>query len=705
MLTDEQQAVITAVRDGYHVCVTALPGCGKTHVAMAVIDACTDPTVLVLMYNRSLNETTTQRLLQTCWTQPVNKRVRSYTFHGVMAAMTSETCYSDTHMDTLLDRLEQGHINTSDWVMSDFSLLIIDEAQDLRPSLFRLVRLLIARVCTRRHDLRVLLLGDPRQVLYHFYNHDRADSRFLRLGPELLAGVNTREWRQLALTHSFRITPPIAAFLNSLIPNHQMIPCNDRGHSSHEPKSRPVRILVCDVYMDTPSLLPPLLHGYADNEVLILANSTNARSPMRQAVQALIMTGHRVTVQRSGGLATEMETTTKSGNTTDTQHHHVGVQVQTFCAAKGLESRLVIVIHTGPLFTDHLPSSVYVALTRSHGELVILQQVSTVTFHMLTRFCADSSIRDHVQIWLHRNIAPPQQTQSLTTCSNPAPTVTDNVEVATMFTYISAQFLQELMHEYVLCQYDEKPVDESYQRLCLDGRDDLLLRTLVLAIEYQRRREIPSCCTILTTSTLPRVQQLHRRALDMLEWQVPHHIPWSKKQLIMKLPAFAMLALALDATAFYSDRLPIIQGFHTCVQPCVIQRMQTLWRLTQHWVPNTMTRFYTRQSRRIGNIRLHTRPMLVGEDCIVHVVSRRTVDIDTWLTVAMSAVVCRRTRAYVLNVYTNNIAEIYINTAQHEAFVNAVIQRKSIIAPNLPDEEFIHHYQMDISNDEPDVFL
>ena len=81
------------------------------------------------------------------------------------------------------------------------------------------------------------------------------------------------------------------------------------------------------------------------------------------------------------------------------------------------------------------------------------------------------------------------------------------------------------------------------------------------------------------------------------------------------------------------------------------------------------------------------------------------MDIDTWLTVAMSAVVCRRTRAYVLNVYTNNIAEIYINTAQHEAFVNAVIQRKSIIAPNLPDEEFIHHYQMDISNDEPDVFL
>jgi hypothetical protein len=364
-ITAEQQRAVGAVLEGRHIQVVAMPGSGKSRLAYELIQQATDDaTTLMLVYNRALNVESAARLARL---ELGERQAKTYTFHGLVSAITGTVCCTDQHSDT-------------SFPYAHFSLLIIDECQDVRPTFFRLIRWLCHVVCQQRARLRVVLLGDPRQLLYDFYNKNRADERFLTLGAQLLHTVNHRVWDTHCLTQSFRSTYPIAVFLNTLARGHTMRP-RDNLLGVDRP---PVEIIVCDIHRDIPRLLDAghlaggCLYGVSPSETMLLCSSLNARSPIRPLVKLLASRGIPVSVKRSGDLA---------------DHHHDdgaaahGVRCSTFCATKGLEARVVIVVSDRPLFVDPVcENSLYVALSRSNHRLVIFQAARAVCPEALDAF-------------------------------------------------------------------------------------------------------------------------------------------------------------------------------------------------------------------------------------------------------------------------------------------------------------------------------
>jgi superfamily II DNA or RNA helicase len=138
-LTTEQQEIIDHVKNGHHVSVDALPGSGKSRVAYEMIRQCTeDTTVVLLMYNRTLCDSTMEQIRQLDLDPARN--IQSFTFHGLASALTGTVCHNDTHLTQAIETLGQ---TPTPWLYGDFSLLLVDEAQDLRPDLLRLVHYLV----------------------------------------------------------------------------------------------------------------------------------------------------------------------------------------------------------------------------------------------------------------------------------------------------------------------------------------------------------------------------------------------------------------------------------------------------------------------------------------------------------------------------------------------------------------------------------
>ena len=322
MLTPQQQSIIDIVIRGNHVSVIAMPGSGKSRVSYELIGQCTD-NVLLLMYNRGLCDVTTEYIKSKSIC--VDRKVKAFTFHGVVSSLSGSDCHNDRQISYMLKNMK--HEPT--WPMSDFTLLIIDEVQDMRPDFIHIVHYLIESVCTSRDKLRIVLLGDPKQLLYDFYNHNRADTRFLTLGDIIFRPTNDRVWEKCTLTKSFRSTIPVTNFINALLPGHNM-----QSGGVHGP---PVSMIVCDIYSETSAKLLLLTTMFDPEDIMVLCASLNRNSPVRHAVRTLVAHGVPVHVQRSGNIRELVPTTQE--NTTGC------IRFKTFCSTKGLEAKLVVVYH------------------------------------------------------------------------------------------------------------------------------------------------------------------------------------------------------------------------------------------------------------------------------------------------------------------------------------------------------------------------
>lgn len=367
--TSEQDDAIQSVLDGYHVQVMAIPGSGKSRLAYETIRRCDDECMLVIVYNRALNDSTTDRLQSM---DIGDRRVKSYTFHGLVSALTNRVCFNDQQLFQFIEELPVSTESiVENWKWADFSLLIIDEAQDMRPSFFYILKWLIGHVCQRKDDLRIVLLGDEHQLLYDFYSHDRADARFLSMGMDLLKDVNRRSWKEHRLSRSFRSTMSVSVFLNTLLGYKHMLP-------KSQDSSEPVDLFVCDIYTDVVPIVRKGLDngkifGFVPGDTMVLCQSMNQWSPAKGLVDLFIDKHIPIYVNRSGSLS-DTQPFVLDTEYTKTDDIQDVVSFKTFCSSKGLENKLIIVINSRPLFEKpRCENSLYVGLSRSSNRMMIFQ--------------------------------------------------------------------------------------------------------------------------------------------------------------------------------------------------------------------------------------------------------------------------------------------------------------------------------------------
>lgn len=273
--------------------------------------------------------------------------------------------------------------------LPEFSILVMDEQQDMTPILKRFVDKIIrdrdkivrdrsVGLKTKRQkavvrDLRVVVLGDRRQEVYGFNN---ADSRFLTMAsrPEIFGYINDHAWTSADQSTSNRVTQQNVNFINQ-----QMLkrPLGEamravRTQNEHGVAFPKPRYVVCDPYNDLLDEILRLLKidGLSPTDIIVLAPSVRGSSPAIYLANDLALKG--IPAFRSDSDISDIAPEVAHGK----------VLICTYHQAKGIERKASVVLgfdqnyHT---WYDKLPTTPnatsnpqYVAATRALEHLVLI---------------------------------------------------------------------------------------------------------------------------------------------------------------------------------------------------------------------------------------------------------------------------------------------------------------------------------------------
>lgn len=228
--------------------------------------------------------------------------------------------------------------------LPDFSVLVMDEQQDMTPILKRFVDKVIRdkgfggkskRAGAPKDSLRVVVLGDRRQEVYGFNN---ADSRFLSMAarPEVFGYVNNCAWTSADQSTSNRVTQQNVEFINQQMLK-QSLGSGMRAVRDHNelgiafPKPRYV---ICDPSEDLFDEAMRLLNlkNMSPSDIIVLAPSVRGSSPAIFLANSLALEG--IPVFRSDSDVSDIAPEVARGK----------VLICTYHQAKGIERKASVVL-------------------------------------------------------------------------------------------------------------------------------------------------------------------------------------------------------------------------------------------------------------------------------------------------------------------------------------------------------------------------
>jgi hypothetical protein len=211
----EQRVVLDAVASGGCAAVTSVAGSGKTTLMLQIAADLQrrqpGRQALIVTYNRALRDECDERIRQL----GLKTTVRSYTLHSLVAMSAGASCKNDTEMLKITESWNSGATVPASLPCG---VVLLDEVQDLRPSFYSALRHILRAANPGGQSMQMVLVGDPKQLLYDFpgYGSDKASAQYLERPSEFFGGELTRgrEWRQLQLSVSYRLTPSMASVVN-----------------------------------------------------------------------------------------------------------------------------------------------------------------------------------------------------------------------------------------------------------------------------------------------------------------------------------------------------------------------------------------------------------------------------------------------------------------------------------------------------------
>lgn len=338
----EQEVIISALMAGANVVADCVAGSGKTTTVLIAAERMAEEKILQLTYNSSLKKEVRQKAAHLS-----NMEVHSY--HSLAVKFYYEGAHTDAGLNRVVDE------NMPLKRQKKVKLLVIDEAQDMTLLLFKFTRKFIADV---GGISQLLVMGDRFQSIYEFKGSDR---RFLTLADQ----VWQRPFQKCDLSHSYRLTAPMASFLN-----------HDVLHSSriHATKAGPTVTYYAMGYSSTRlySLLRAKMK--TDAEVFVLSPSlksnANHPTPLQAFENILVKNHHKV-----------YYSTAEDKVLTDDVIENK-IVFTTFHQAKGRERKIVVVFGVDdsyPRYFDRVTpretcsNAMYVALTRATHDLIVIQ--------------------------------------------------------------------------------------------------------------------------------------------------------------------------------------------------------------------------------------------------------------------------------------------------------------------------------------------
>ena len=733
--SNEQQQIIDDVMNKVNVVGMACPGSGKTTLAMQIAASLPpERKVLLLTYNRALADTTSMRVRELHRDMVEDGKIPSrfgvYTYHGLLSSLSRQVVNNDVSFFECIESLEECVPEPHKWRLADFDLLIMDEAQDMRPLFWKLVKFLVTKVCHKPDDLNVMVVGDVNQMLYDFYADNSADTRFMTQASVLFGNVNTKPWVFRTLSTSFRLTTPIAKFVNTVFA--LTTPIQPRPNSIDAP---PVILMVADVYKDTASLVASLLRQYDPQDVFILCPSLNERSPAVPLVNMLLSMGVHVHVGRSGTISDSCPQTLLSLT-------NQKVQTKTFHAGKGLESKCVVVINNKPLINPKLDCANFVAMTRSSEKLIIVQSYRHVTMSILNQLAVQLDDRT-IDIRVYRK--PPAQVTLR------KERIVDEFCPNDMFAFVDVCQLVPLLPLFTVNTIREgiTPCFSS------NNDEDHEMDTILLVAEYQEQQISNYARTLVHSTRLSNGTNINTNVLGIvgnslkiaLNYLFTGRLPKIVYKLLMnhnndtslgrltreaikniktvrevgddnvtflqrRLPAFASISTCIDAITGYKEKLAVVNNFSFILQSAVFDRLergvhnvQTL--LERHRNGSVMfeagieSRVSVRQASNEENAdeevkKIYLRgiaPILVPDELIINLVHKPTVGSTDFLETILMGDVAVVKEVYLVNLYDGAVFDVKLKVDYGTLMLKS-IEAKTAEATKLSDREFTRKFTL-----------
>jgi hypothetical protein len=343
-ISDEQQVIINYVKTGVNVNIDAVAGSGKTTTSLYIAKNNSDKNILLLTYNAKLKLETKEKakLLNL-------SNIEIHSYHAFCVKYFYKKGFNDTGILEFLKLKHKPEYNQE----YNYDIVIIDEAQDMNPLYYELTLHILKKLT----KYQLIVMGDRKQTIYAF---NKADNRFLVYSPHIYKGY----WQNSVLSTSYRITIPIARFLNECCKGTLPITACKNGEK--------VKYIICDAYGQKPFLkvMDYLQMGYEFSDIFILSPSVRSdKSPVRKLANLLTMNDIPIFVPTSD--EEHLDEDILKGKIVFSSFHQV----------KGLERKVVFVFSFDSGYfeyydkngtKDQIPNTLYVAATRAKEHLILI---------------------------------------------------------------------------------------------------------------------------------------------------------------------------------------------------------------------------------------------------------------------------------------------------------------------------------------------
>lgn len=349
----EQQLVIHHLMDGYNVVVDSVSGSGKSTTILAAAEQMPDSRILQLTYNAMLRHEVVEKAQKRCL-----KNIEIHTFHSLAVKYYRK----DAHQDIVLRKIIRDNTPPMKTIPK-FQFVFLDESQDMTLLYFMFI---VKFLRDMGEIIQVCILGDYKQGIYQFKG---ADIRFLTKAPQIWSHyslLRTREFRECSLNTSYRITYPMAHFVNDVMLGETRLKACKSGANVHY-----IRYPIWDIPKIINGQIFTLLRGGSSPGDIFILTASIKQSTVRKIENVLVENGIPCFVAMNE--AEQMDEKMVSGKVVFSSFHSVKGRERKHAFVLGFDHSY-FTHYAAELSTDTCPNTLYVGCTRATENLYLFEK-------------------------------------------------------------------------------------------------------------------------------------------------------------------------------------------------------------------------------------------------------------------------------------------------------------------------------------------